>query len=253
MSTNKPITPYYSFHISMEKEVDETITKVENGTTITETKKVTRKVSVPFCIKKPSRVEKEEADIERAIWETKFITKGILPAALLLKTYANYGGILSNEQRNAYTKMQADYLLVDTELKRLQINDRDNKEAIDAAAFKLTDLLQSIKEFEREQAVFFENTAEAKARQKLAEWYILHLSYYRPVNQDESLSEWTPFFKGETTEDKLNVFDEMFENKNEMLIKARPMLEFLSQVIIANDGSVAKEDVEDYLASMQSA
>lgn len=253
--SNKSFTPLYSFTISTDRLIDQTTERTEGegaaAKTISETTKVTKKVNVPVCLKRPSRVEREEADVERAVWETHFITKGILPTALLLKTYANYGGILSEDQKKDYHKKLADYDLADIELRRLLIQHPDDKAAIEAAALIKVDLKQSILDFQQEQAVFFNNTAEAKARQKLIEWLVLHLSYQQIINPDESLGDWTPLFAGKTTEEKLVSFDKMVEDQHEIFTKARNMLEFLATVLASSDGSVSKEEVEAFAETLK--
>ncbi len=244
------LTPLHEFTISLSQQVDQVTTRVEGDKTISETTKVEKPVNVPVCLKRPSRVEKEEADLERAVWETHFITKGILPQALLLKTYANYGGILSEGQKKDYQKMQADFLLAETELRRLQVTEPESKESINTLANQMVDLREQILDFQQEQAVFFNNTAEAKARQKLIEWLVLHLSFYKPVKADESLDEWTPLFAGKTTDEKLASFDKMIEENSELFGKSRSMLEFLATVLASSEGPISKEDIEAFAATM---
>lgn len=255
MSTNKSFVPLYEFKVSLPKEVDQTHTRIEGegaaAKTVTEVTKVTRQVSVPVCLKRPSRVEREEADVERAVWETHFVTRGVLPSALLLKVYANHGGILSDDQKKAYHKLLADYDLADLELRRLLINETDNKTLIEATALLKVDLKQQIMDFQQEQAVFFNNTAESKARQKLIEWLVLHLSYSQEVKSDESLGEWAPLFAGKTTEDKLVSFDRLVEDESPLFAKARSMLEFLATVLASSDGTVSKEEVEAFAETLR--
>ncbi len=255
MSTNKSFVPLYQFAVSLPKEVDQVNTRIEGegaaAKTVTETTKVVRPVSVPVCLKKPSRVEREDADVERAVWETHFITRGILPQAILLKTYANYGNILSDDQKKAYHKMLADYDLLDIELRRLLSFDKENKVTIEATALAKVDLKEQIMDFQQEQAVFFKNTAESKARQKLIEWLILHLSYVQDVKADESLGDWRPMFAGRTTEEKLTSFDKLIDEESPLFAKARPMLEFLATVLASSDGTVSKEEVEAFAETLR--
>lgn len=255
MANPKVFTPLFKFEITTERDIDETSTHVENeGTpeakTVTETVKVKRKVTVPFCLKTPSRAERENADIERSVWETHFVTKGILPQALLLKVYANHGGILSDVDALRYKRMQADFLLVEKELRTLQVNTPDNKTAIDNAALRFVTLRDDIMDFQQEQAVFFANTAEAKARTKLIEWLILHLSYYKPLNSAGEPGEWTAFFVGEDTTKKWEVLDGYAETQNELWVKARPMLEFLATAWASAGDSLDKDEVEAFAATL---
>lgn len=254
MSTPK-FTPMFEFPTSVQREVEETTTRVENpdtpeAKTVTETIKVKRAVSVPFCLKAPSRAEREDADIERSIWETRYVTKGILPAALLLKVYANHDGILSDVDAKKYRQMQADFLLVEKELRTLQVTTPDAKPAIEAAALRFVTLRQDLIDFQAEQAVFFANTAEAKARNKLVEWLVLHLSYYKPLNPAGEPTEWTPFFAGKDTEDKLAALDNLAETQNELWSKAQPMLNFFATAWANSGDAVDKEEAEAFASTL---
>lgn len=222
----------YEFPINLTKEVEEENTRVEGDKTITEKVKVQRSVSIQFALKKPSRFEKDEADMYRSIWETKYLDAGILPAAILLKKYANSGGILSDEQKDYYNVLQRDFMLAETELKRLQVNEPDNKDAINEVALKFVTLRQAILDFQQEQSVFFANTAESKARQKLIEWAVLFLTYYRPLNDKGEPGEWTPFFAGKDIEEKLNTYDEVIERQDEMWVKAHDWIELLAAAYV---------------------
>ena len=54
----------FSFNITVNKEVEKTETKEENGQTITVTQKVKEDVPVRIIIKQPSRKNMEDADLQ---------------------------------------------------------------------------------------------------------------------------------------------------------------------------------------------
>jgi hypothetical protein len=251
---SKPFNSLFEFPISLPREIDQVTTRIEGegpaAKTISETTKVIKNVSIPVCLKRPSRVEREDADVERAVWETHYITKGILPRALLLKHYNNYGGILSEAEKKDYDAFRAEADMLTKELELLYVTERENADLIKTKTERWHVVRDWIIDFEQQRSVFFTNTAESKARQKLIEWYVLHLSYYRPVASDESLGEWTPFFAGSTTADKLVTFDQMVENQDQMLTKARSMLEFLGTIVASNDSSVTKEEIAAFAETM---
>jgi hypothetical protein len=239
---------YDEFAVDIEKEIDVTTTRIEGDKTIEETVKTKTKVAVPFGFKRPSRAESQDADIERSVWETKFVTAGILPRALLLKTYANYGGILSDNDRERYLKMQKDLLDVQDRLAALRA-DKDNAE-IDSLKIRFLTLRQEILDFEQEQSAFFSNTAEAKARDKLIEWLAVHMTYYRPIDDKGEPGEWTPFFAGKTTEEKLAALDEVVESDNELWAKAANRITFMATIVASGGDPKAaaeffKADVDE--------
>ncbi len=236
----------YAFSISLNKEVDETSTREENGKTITETVKVKKLVPVFFALKNPSRSERELAEEERAAWWSHYVEKGILPTALLLKVHANYGGILSDDQKRYYHGKQADYIVLEQELERLFVNEPDNKEKQKETAGRLTALRNDILTFEQEQSVFFNNTAESKASAKMTQYLVLHLSYFR-TNEDK---DWEPFFKGSGTGEKLAYMDKLNDEQDETFAKAYPMLSFVAHLYSSSNGGINTEALNEYFTEV---
>lgn len=252
-----PVTPLYTFSVRSQREVPETTTREEGGKTISETVKVAKTVNIPFCFKKPSREEREEADLQRSIWWSKFFEAGVLPHALLVKKYSDAGGILDTHDRTIQDELfraEQDWL----KLSSSKAETDEEKDALDKARRRFLDLRQSFVEIQQQQAPFFENTAENKARQKLAEWLTLNLSYYKPEgylegtdSKEHEKHEWKPFFPGETTEEKLRAFDKMVDEQNELLAKAQPVLTFFATVWASSDGNVTKEEVEAFAETIK--
>lgn len=245
MST-KSLRLLYDFSISINKEIDESTTREEDGKPITVISKVTKSTPVYFAFKEPSRAEREDADVERAAWWNKFVERGLMPQAELMKKYSNVGTSMSDEQKNAYRQKRVDLLKLEQELKRCLVNEPENTGKSEALMLKLEELRDDITAFEREQSSFFENTAEAKAREKLVEYLILHLSYFR---HDPS-KDWEPFFKGSNTAEKLISFDKMIEDQDELLGKSRTYLEFLAAVRASNSGPISRDSLEKYLETI---
>lgn len=240
----------YEFTIQSPKEVTEQVTRTEGDKVITEATKVTRNVSVPFALKVPSRMEREDIDVERSIWWSRYVERGILPTALVNKIYSNNGGILDNVDQVILAEYQARFMEAEVELKRLEVNEPTNKEALEAARLAFMKHRNAILRIQTDNAVFFENTAEAKARDKVIEWVLLHMTYYRPAKEDGSNGEWTPFFAGQTTEDKLTAFDAMVEKGDDLWDKARDILRFLA--VFTTDGGVADPvQIADYLGTLE--
>lgn len=240
----------YQFTVDIARDVNETDTRVEDGKTITETKKVARSVRVPFGLKIPSRMEREDIDVERSVWWSRYVEKGILPTALINKVYANNGGILDNVDQLVLNEYQARFMAAETTLKRLEIDPVANKDALTAARLEFMKTRNEILRIQSDNAVFFQNTAEAKARQKVIEWVLLHLTYYRPIKDDGTEGDWMHFFEGETTEAKLAHFDTLVERNDVMWDKARDVLEFLAT--FCADGGVADPvKIADYLGTLE--
>lgn len=240
--SNKTFKPLFEFTVNLERELDETNTRIEDGKTITETVKVKRQVHVPFCIKAPSRAEKEEAEIERAAWLNKYVERGLMLEAMLIKRYVDEGGTMPKEYQKQYQELQSELLELERKMMELEVVDKDNPE-LKSIRSRFFDVREQMIEIQKSQSIYFEDTAEAKSRLKKIEWIALHLSYFRPVKADGELEDWTPFFKGETTEDKLESYDKMVENLDVLLSKAKPALWFMAAAL-AYDTTASKEEVE---------
>lgn len=252
MSTpNKSFKELFSFDVSLPRDVEETNTRVEDGKTITETVKVARNVSIPICLKTPSRAEKEEAEIERAVWLNKYVERGLMLEAMLIRKYVDQGGTLPQQYQKEYNSLQVELFELEKKIIEAETLDKDNPELKEFRR-RFFEVREEMIAIQKTQAHYFEDTAEAKARLKKIEWYVLHLSYHKPVNEKGEIGEWTPIFKGETTEEKMDDYDAKVEAQDPLLAKARPVLSFMAAAL-AHETDMSKEDVESFAASIQSA
>jgi len=86
-------------------------------------------ISYPFGIRKPSRSEKEEGGLIQSSYLNKYIRKGVLPEAILLKIYKDQGGIMDEEEKMLLVLTELKLKDKTEQLKNLAVNDKDNKEA----------------------------------------------------------------------------------------------------------------------------
>ena len=89
----------YAFTIDDEREVEKTHTRKnkKTGEETKVTKKVKEKVPVQFRIKRPSRRELEDGELEYSDEMSNCIKRGILTKAMLYKKYSDTGGVWSEE------------------------------------------------------------------------------------------------------------------------------------------------------------
>lgn len=240
------INPLHEFTVSISKEVDQINTRIEGDKTITETVKATKVVNIPFCIKVPSRPENEEADIVRAVWWTKFMERGVVTEAALIKKYTNDGGTLPDEDKKLLEALNLEFIDVQMKLKEAEILNKDEPEILRPLRIKFFDIREEITKIHRSQAPYFENTAEAKAREKHIQWLVLNMSYFKPHQPDESQGEWQPFFVGKTMEEKLTYFDSLVEKRDELWVKARGMLELIAALYSSSNGRITGEEIANF-------
>ena len=97
----------YSFTIDQEKEVEKTHTRKnkKTGEETTVTKKVTEKVPVQVKIKRPSRRELEDAELEYSVEMSRCVKRGILTKAMLYKKYSDTGGVWTEDEAKDYGRL----------------------------------------------------------------------------------------------------------------------------------------------------
>ena len=118
----------------------------------------------------------------------------------------------------------------------------ENKEKIAETRQELIILRDRIMRFEQEQATFFENTCESKARIKLAEWLVCNLSYWR----DSEDKPWIPYFAGTTHADKMAVLEEREDSNDELYGLIQPQIYFIISFLVISF-STTKADIDAYL------
>lgn len=244
------IKTLYTFTVLRDQLVDETITRDEPDPanpdvikTISETRKVNKPVPTYFAFKRPSRTERELAEEERAVWWSRYVEKGLLTEALLLKTYSNAGGILSEDDRKRYTDARVQYGDKVEQLYIIKTTKAADSAAIATLTGEMIDLRDQIIRFEQEQSTFFENTAEAKARVKLSEHLVLTLSYTR---DDESKS-WVPYLAGATPADRAARLAALEEAEDPIFKEAYPQLVFLAAFLRDSGYQAKTEDIDEFL------
>lgn len=210
------IKELYSFTVDREEEKEQEVSKLnkKSGETVVTTKKVKEKTPVKIILKKPSRRDLEEAELEYSVEMSKCVKKGILTKAMLAKKYSDTGGLMSEDDAqdlvNSYKKMYE----LQNEHTRLGLV----KEKTEAQEARMSDIAvevaatrKAIVEYETNYSSLFDHTADVKAQNRLILWYALMLTYY----QGEEDEKPKPFFVGETFEDKLRYYYEMEESDDE--------------------------------------
>lgn len=231
----------YDFEISKEVEVDKIETREENGATISVTTKVKEKRPIYFAIKRPSRNEKEEAEMHRAAHFALCVEKGIITQAALRKKYGDTGGVYTNEEEKQYgiLRNRLRDALEEYQLLSVNLEDKD-KEKRDNVFEEIFSIRGKIMEFENSATLFYQDTAEAKARNKLIEYFILHLTYFR----EDTAKEWLPYFKGETVEEKIKHLSSLEDGDDELYMRIGERLAFVVTLLLTSP-NLTKEEIEN--------
>lgn len=228
------IKTIYEFNIMVDKEVEKTETKNENGVeTITKTK-VLEKAPIYFAFKKASRTDREICEETRAAAWSKAVEAGIQPEAILIKS--KYGESFMNDTRKNYIDTLA---ALDIKRKELDKENAD-KDSINNDIRLLND---NIVQIQRDQMSFFENTAEVKARVKAIEWLTLNMSYFR----EDKNKDWQPFFKGDTLKEKYDSADKMDDENNDLYNKSRDKLSLAAAAFLTVGNGVTADMIDEMM------
>tara|TARA_R110001632_G_scaffold22490_6_gene64567 strand:- start:1173 stop:1928 length:756 start_codon:yes stop_codon:yes gene_type:complete len=195
----------YQFTVDDEREIEKESKRTNKKTgeiTITK-KKVKSKVPVEVKIKRPSRRQLEEAELQYSIEVSKCVKQGILTKAMLAKKYADTGGAFSDEGFKEYGELYKKILDYQNEYVRLENIEKPNaeqKKRIEIVKDDITKVKRDLVEVESGLQNLFEHTADVRAQNKLLLWYTLHLTFV----QDEGDEEPVQYFVGDDYDDKLD-------------------------------------------------
>jgi hypothetical protein len=172
-----------------------------------------------FALLKPNRRLREDGELFYAAETSRFAKAGVLPKAAWGTILSNGGGSISDQEREQYGNLLLKFRDLSFELQTILIkgeSERSEAEKLrsDELINDLDDIRKDIQNFEASQISIFENTAEAKARNRTILWWVMNLSYEKDGDNFKSI------FKGENFEDKLLQYDtfEEEENKYEFLL-----------------------------------
>lgn len=207
----------YDFTLNKEEEVEETlVSKGDQGEEIKTIKKVKKDVPKQFSLKKPGRKLYDEAELFYGVKLSEGIKAGLLTRALLAKRFNNDGGVLSENEKDRFTKLymglfekQARFQELD--FKGKSVSPEEKKERSELLS-TLNRARQELQEFEMAQASLFDQTAENRARNKTILWWVVQLSH-RKVGEDK----YEPVFGDGEYDNKIKVYDELEEKGDEFV------------------------------------
>lgn len=235
----------YKFTVFEDKEVFVEETKVDevSGEETIVKKKVIEKIPTEIVLKKPTRRQAEEADLEYSVEMSKCIKKGILTKAMLAKKYSDTGGLMSESESQKLVDLYKVIFDLQSENLRLDaaINKSDDiKNRQDEINKELSVARKEIVDIESAYRALFDHTADSKAQNKVLLWYILNLTYIKKQNDVEE----KPYFKGKEFEDKLVDFYAKEEQQNEQHLAISRKLSTLVAFWFFNQAS-SKEEFEE--------
>ena len=235
----------YTFTIFEDREiiVEETTKDEATGKETTIKKKTIEKSPVEVFLKRPTRRQIEEADLEYSVEMSRCIKKGILTKAMLAKKYSDTGGLMSETESTRLVELYKEIYDIQTENIKLEAitNKTDEiKERLSDVVIKSTQIRKEIVDIESSYRALFDHTADSKAQNKIILWYIINLTFIKKADDDVAKS----YFKGKDFEAKLESFYEKEEESSEQYLQLSKKLSTLVAFWFFNQAS-SKEEFEE--------
>ena len=182
----------YSFGLDEEKEIEKTHTRKnkKTGDETTVTKKVKEKVPIQVRLKRPSRRELEDAELEYSVEMSRCVKRGILTKAMLYKKYSDTGGVWSEDDAKDYGKLYREIFDIQNEYARLETVEKKTEKQekkLDNLKDRLAETKRQIVEAESAMQSLFDHTADTKAQNRLLLWYTLILTHIQGEGDDDPL------------------------------------------------------------------
>ena len=207
----------YSFDVQREVEEEVPYTRKGKNGPIESTKKVKKKLKNRIVVRKPTASDVENAEFFYGQKFNEYINAGFLTRAMLGKKMGDIGGMSSKT-----TEEQVESLIVENIDASRVIEfyggsknlTKEQQEKLEESKLKFAETKKAIYEFESSIRQQFNQTADAKAEQKLIEWFVFNFSFYEEeVDKKKNIF---PIFEGEDYKDKRNFYLELTEEDSEI-------------------------------------
>tara|TARA_R100000664_G_C2745499_1_gene133328 strand:- start:686 stop:1441 length:756 start_codon:yes stop_codon:yes gene_type:complete len=194
----------YAFTVDEEREVEKSHTRKnkKTGEETTVTKKVKEATPVQVRLKRPSRRELEDAELEYSVEMSRCVKRSILTKAMLYKKYSDTGGVWSEDDAKDYGKLYKEIFDIQNEYARLETVDKKTekqKKKIEDLKEKLASARRKIVDAESAMQSLFDHTADVKAQNRLLLWYTLMLTHIQKEEDEDPV----PYFKGDDFDQKV--------------------------------------------------
>lgn len=204
----------YAFTVNKQEEVEQEVTKkTEDGEEVVVKKKSLEAVPYRVVIRKPSRRQIEEAEMEYSIEISNCVKKGILTKAMLSKKYSDTGGLMSETDAINLQKLYSQHQRLILDFEEVNIKKRKtakDKKKVEEIQEQINGTKREIIDLEMGYSSLFNHTADTKAQNRVITWYMLNLTHIH--KEDEEESEAIPLFDGETFEEKREAYYSMEED-----------------------------------------
>ncbi len=197
----------YTFTVDREVEKEVPCVRKKGGKDIESTKKVKENINHRIVVEKPSVSEIENAEFFYGQKFNEYINAGFLTRAMLSKKMGDLGGMASKASNERLQSLLLENIEASRAIefyggsKKLT---EEQEEKLKESKGKFVSSKKEIHEYEMSIRDQFSQTADAKAEQKLIEWFVFNFSYFEDVVDDKK--ELFSLFEGENFNEKRKYF-----------------------------------------------
>ena len=203
----------YSFDITREVEEKVPYTRKTKNGPVESVRKVKKDVKKRIIVQRPSAGDVENAEFFYGQKFNEYINAGFLTRAMLSKKMGDIGGMHSKSNEEQMQSVLLENLEASRTIEFYQgsktLTDEQEKKLTDAKA-KFAHTTKIAHDYESSIREQFNQTADAKAEQKLIEWFVFNFSFYE--EEVGNKTEEFPIFEGEVYKDKKNFYLELVED-----------------------------------------
>ena len=229
----------YSFDVKREiqKEVPH-VKKTKDGPVET-TKRVKKTIKNRVVFAKPTVSDLEDADFFYGQKYNEFINAGFLTKAMLAKKMGDIGGMTSKTTEDLMSELISENMEASRTIEFFgagkNLDEEQEKQLKDAKeSFAAT--TKAIQTVEADLRGQFNQTADAKAEQKLIEWFVINFSYYEDTLAEEDKKELFNLFEGENYKEKRNFLVNLQEDIGDItdsaMLKSKNIFDTSYQTLI---------------------
>ncbi len=172
---SKKIKPLYEFVIEKTEKAEE---KTDNNDGTFTIKEVTKKIPHKFCLKTPSRQDRDHAELFYYRQMNEASKQGLVPEAILIKRLNDNGGLISEADKKLLIEHQAKIEDKKTDITEAEKTPEDAEKIakLKEELASLSDDLQTYSNtYGKLELSVLDTSAESWVRNKLVRYYLINL------------------------------------------------------------------------------
>lgn len=169
-----------------------------------------------FIIRKPNRKMYEDNELFYGKeYNQAILVHHLIPQALLAKTFAQYDGIYTEEEKKNYISVIQEVRELESEyqtiiLKPSESRSKKDESRIEEIQNRIIECRATIRDYEIQEDDSYKHTAESYANRKRTFWWVVNLGYESINDKDDNI-----ILSGDSYEEKLDFYEKLVQDDDE--------------------------------------